>query len=104
MVIRRWLKRTLLVLTVLLVAGAITWRALHLSELSHIGAGYAAQETCSCLFVSARSMASCKSDLNPMAQKFVSIRVNLDEVTATALGISTATSRYHKGLGCSLKD
>jgi hypothetical protein len=101
---RPWLKRTLLVLAILVVAGAITWRALHLSELTHIGAGYSAQQTCSCMFVSGRSLASCRSDLAPMAQKLVSIHVTLDEVTATALGVSRATSRYHKGLGCSLQD
>ncbi len=104
MVIRPWLKRTLIVIAVLVVAGAITWRALHLSELARIGAGYAAEQTCACLFVGARSMASCKSDLEPLAQKLVSIEVGVDEVTATSFGVSRATAQYHKGYGCSLKD
>lgn len=104
MVIRPWIKRTLIVIAVLVLAGAITWRALHLTEMAYIGAGYAAEQTCSCMFISARSLASCKTDLEPLAQKLVSVSVNLDEVTATAFGFSKATARYHKGLGCSLKD
>jgi hypothetical protein len=104
MVIRRWVKRTLIVVALLVVAGAVAWRALHLSELSHIGAGYVAQQTCSCVFVSARSVASCKTDLEPAAQSLVSLKVGADEVTASAFGISTATSQYRKGYGCALKD
>jgi hypothetical protein len=104
MVIRPWLKRTLLVLAILVVAGAITWRALHLSEMAHIGAGYAAEQTCACLFVSARPLASCKGDLEPLAQKLVSMQVGLEEVTATSFGFSKATAQYRKGFGCILRD
>src|SRR5579859_7517145 len=43
MVIRPWLKRTLIIVVVLVVAGAVAWRALHLSEMAHIGAGYVAE-------------------------------------------------------------
>jgi hypothetical protein len=104
MVIRPWLKRTLIIVGVLIVAGAVGWRALHLSEMAHIGAGYVAEQTCACVFVAARSQASCVGDLEPLAQKLVSFRVSADSVTATSFGISTATAQYNKGFGCSLRD
>jgi hypothetical protein len=104
MVIRPWIKRTLIVVAIVAAVGAITWRALHLSEMAHMGAGYVAEQTCACVFVAARSLASCKSDLEPLAQKLVSLHVGLDEVTATSLGISTATAQYHKVFGCTLRD
>jgi hypothetical protein len=104
MVIRPWLKRTLIVAGVLIVAGAVGWRALHLSEMAHIGAGYVAEQTCACVFVAARSQASCMGDLEPLAQKLVSFHVSADSVTATSFGFSTATAQYNKGFGCSLRD
>jgi hypothetical protein len=104
MVIRPWLKRTLIVLGLLIVAGAIAWRTLRLSELAHIGAGYVAEQTCACVFVAARAQASCVTDLEPPAQKLVSVHIGPDSVTATAFGVSTATAQYNKGLGCSLRD
>ena len=104
MVIRPWLKRTLIIVVVLVVAGAVAWRALHLSEMAHIGAGYVAEQTCACIFVAARSQASCLDDLEPLAQKLVSFQVGPGSVTATSFGLSTATAQYNKGYGCSLRD
>jgi hypothetical protein len=86
----------------LLGAGAVTWRSLHLSELTHIGTGYAAQQTCACLFISGRTLESCLTDLDPLARRLVSVRPGAAEVTATSLGLARATARYEKGFGCSL--
>src|SRR4051794_38436115 len=99
------MRKRLLVVAVVLVAGGVAaWRFLHVSELAHIGAGYAAQQTCACLFVSGRSLESCQTDLDAMARVFVSLTPGPGEVTARSFLISRATSRYEKGYGCSLKD
>jgi uncharacterized membrane protein len=85
------------------VAAVVGWRALHASDLLDIGTGYAAQQTCACRFVSGRTMESCMGDLDPLARKLISVRVSDGEVTASRL-VWKATSRYEKGLGCTLRD
>jgi hypothetical protein len=91
-------------LAVAVVAAYAAFRALRLSDLVHIGTGYAAQQTCACVFISHRSLASCMTDLEPLAQRLVSVRVGTDEVTAHALGMSGTVARYEQGFGCSLRD
>ena len=90
------------ILIAIVIGGAITWRALHLSDLAFIGAGYAAEQTCACLFISGRSLDSCKGDLEPLAQKLVSLQPGSREVTATSFGVSSATARYDEKFGCGL--
>jgi hypothetical protein len=98
-------KRVLLgVMAAVAVAALVAWRELRMSELAQIGAGYAAQQTCACIFISGRTLASCKTDLEPLAQKLVSLRVGTDEVTAHSLAIGTATARFEQGFGCSLRN
>jgi hypothetical protein len=70
----------------------------------HLGAGYTAEQTCACLFVSHRSAESCRGDLEPMARWFVSVSPGADAVTSRSFLISRATARYQKGFGCSLED
>ncbi|HMJ52270.1 MAG TPA: hypothetical protein VK540_09345 [Polyangiaceae bacterium] len=94
----------ILALAVFVIGGFVAWRALRLSELGHIGAGYAAQQTCACVFVSHRALASCMTDLDPLAQRVVSVRVGTDDVTARTLGLNRAVARYEQGFGCSLRD
>jgi len=88
----------------LLVAVAVAWRVFRVPLLVNIGAGYAAQQTCACLFVSGRSIESCVGDLEPLARKLISIHPGAAEVTASAFGLETATARYEPGFGCSLRD
>lgn len=88
----------------LLLAGAFSWRTFRVSALLEAGAGYSAQQTCACLWVSGRALESCKTDLDPLARKLVSIRVGTNEVTASGLGIARATATYEKGFGCSLRN
>ena len=98
-------KRVLIGAGVLLfAAGADAWRAFGVSDLLRIGAGYTAQQTCACLLVSGRPLESCMTDLDPLARRVVSVRVGHDEVTASALGLVSATARFEKGYGCSLSD
>jgi hypothetical protein len=86
------------------VAVAVAWRVFRVPLLVNIGTGYAAQQTCACLFVSGRTLESCVGDLEPLAQKLISIHPGTAEVTASTFGLATATARYEKGFGCSLRD
>ena len=88
----------------LLVAVAVAWRVFHVPLLLNIGTGYAAQQTCACLFVSGRTIESCLGDLDPLARKLISIHPGTAEVTASGFALETATARYEKGFGCSLRD
>src|SRR5688572_12337784 len=92
------------VLVVAVIAGLEMWRRLRLSDLLHIGAGYAAEQTCACVFISHRTPESCMTDLEPLAVRFVSVRVGTDEVIARTLGLRRAVARYEQGFGCSLRE
>ena len=101
---RRNVRLLVLVAVVILLAAAFAWRRFRVSGLLEAGAGYSAQQTCACLWVSGRTLESCKTDLDPLARRLVSIRVGADEVTASGLGLATATAAYEKGFGCSLRN
>jgi hypothetical protein len=92
------------VVVIMVIAGTITWRALHLSELAFLGAGYAAQQTCACVFIAKRNLESCRGDLDPLAQKMVSISVEDHAVIAASLVVFSALARYDEAYGCSLQD
>jgi hypothetical protein len=94
---RRW-GRWVLLLLALVLAGA----AIHFRPLGVIGSGYAAQQTCACLFIAGRELESCRRDLEPLAQKIISITPGDHEVTARALGVIRARARYQDGFGCAL--
>ncbi len=89
---------------VIALAAAFAWRQFRVSDLLTSGAGYSAQQTCACLWVSGRTLESCTTDLDPLARKLVSVRVGSNEVTASAMGLTTATATYEKGFGCSLRN
>ena len=93
-----------LVAFAILLAAAFAWRTFRVSALLEAGAGYSAQQPCACLWVSGRTLESCKTDLDPLARKLVSIRVGANQLTASGLGIATATATYEKGFGCSLRN
>lgn len=88
----------------MLVAAFATWRALGVSELLHIGTGYAAQQTCACVFISGRTLPSCTTELDPLARRLLSVDVGSNEVTARGIGLGAAVARYEPGFGCSLRN
>jgi hypothetical protein len=92
------------VVVFLVVAVAIAWRVFRVPLMVNIGTGYVAQQTCACLFVSGRTIDSCLGDLDPLARKLISVHPGADEVTASGFAVVTATARYEKGFGCSLRD
>jgi hypothetical protein len=89
---------------VVVVLGAAAWRLLGVPDLARIGAGYAAQQTCACLFISHRAPGSCHKDLERMAQWFIRVKAGDAQVTTNAFGVAHATSRYQPGFGCSLTE
>src|SRR5690348_14184670 len=89
---------------VVVVAAVLVVRRLDLPDLATIGAGYTAEQTCACLFVSGRSPESCRRDLDPLARKVVSVRVDsaARTVSTRSIGFARATARYEQGYGCSI--
>jgi hypothetical protein len=104
MALARGKRLALGVVALLLVAAIVAWRVFHVSLMLNIGTGYAAQQTCACLFVSGRTIESCLGDLDPLARKLISIHPGTAEVTASGFVLTTATARYETGFGCSLRD
>jgi hypothetical protein len=91
-------------LVVVVAAVAVAWRVFRVPLMANIGTGYAAQQTCACMFVSRRTIESCLGDLEPLARKLISIHPGAAEVTASGFGLETATARYEQGFGCALRD
>ena len=88
----------------LLVAAVVAWRVFRVPLLLNIGTGYAAQQTCACLYVSGRTLESCLGDLDPLARKLISVHPGAAEVTASGFALVTATAHYEKNFGCALRD
>jgi hypothetical protein len=97
--LRKRILRVVLVLVVALVVAV----AAYAPRMARIGVGYAAEQTCACLFVSGRTLESCRGDLDGLARRFVRLEPGQDEVRASSLG-SHATARHRAGFGCSLVD
>lgn len=97
-------KRLLVGAAIVLVIVVAAVRLLQVPELAYIGAGYAAEQTCACIFISGRTLESCQGDLEPLARMFVSIKRDADQVRARSFILSHATARFEKGYGCALKD
>jgi hypothetical protein len=88
---------------VVVAVAALLLGVRHFRKLAVIGSGYAAEQTCACLFVSGRSLESCRGDLETMAQRIVTLEPRDQEVHArTPLG--SATARYEPGFGCTLTE
>jgi hypothetical protein len=82
-----------------LAAGA--WFGRDAAAFADIGTAYAAKQTCSCVFVSGRTLESCRADLPAAPGVDLKIAVSGDEVTASALGLFKASARFENGYGCS---
>jgi len=100
---RKWV-----LLVVVLVVGAVVFFAawLRLPTMAALGPGYSAEISCACVFISGRTLESCRGDLDRLARTFVSVSVAPERrsVTAHTLGLVRRTARYHDGYGCVLED
>ncbi len=83
----------------LLVVGALLFERAR--DLSTIGAGYAAKELCSCVFVGERSLASCRPDL-PETMERVEAELGADRVRAFVPYLAERIARYEPPFGCVL--
>lgn len=90
------------VLIVIAAVGLGAW--LHVPTLLQIGPGHSADMICGCVFISGRTPESCTRDLDPLAGRLVSVRVDTASrsVTARALGLLERTARYREKYGCGL--
>jgi hypothetical protein len=95
---RKWI--ALAVAALLLIGGGLA--LLRFAPLGRIGAGYAAEQTCACVFVSGRALEGCLGDLDPLARKLVAIDVGRDEVRARSAGLLHARARFDAATGCTL--
>ena len=69
----------------------------------HIATGYTAQQTCSCLHVSGRSLDSCKADYPPDAVRQITFDTTGDRVRVSAAGgLFKAEADYDQTFGCRL--
>jgi hypothetical protein len=84
----------------LIVAGA-AYLARDQMALARIGTGFAAKQTCSCLYLSRRSLSSCMTDFDPAAARWFAWRIDDQSVTVSAVfGIFSSTSVLEDGFGC----
>jgi hypothetical protein len=90
----------LAVAALLMIAAAMALRKL--APLARIGTGYAAEQTCACVFVSGRTIESCRGDLDPLALKLVMMEVGSDEVRARVAVLSHARAHFDATRGCTL--
>lgn len=85
----------------LLAIGAAAWAGRDVYAFARIGTTYAAKQTCSCLFLSGRELASCKTDYPQDAVSQFTWKVAGDKVTVSAAaGLISATAQFEDGYGC----
>lgn len=92
-------------LVVLVAAGAFAITYPKVSTLADVGAGYAAHQVCSCMFVADRSEASCRRDLPPDMAPVRSERIERDGRPGVRAWVPIYAERvalYDPGLGCTL--
>ncbi len=96
------MKRLILVVLALLLLGAGLWLPGMIRQVD-MGAGYLAKQVCSCVFVGARSIDSCRADMLPSMDPI--------ELEPLARGqgmrafvplLADRTARYEEGFGCTL--
>lgn len=82
---------------------AATWAGNMDAKTATIIVNYAAEQTCSCMFVSGRTLKSCKTDFDPFAKPYVTVQVAKHLVTARVANYPSGSARYYPGLGCVLQ-
>ena len=97
-------KRWIVTGALIVAAAAIGWIAFKVNDAvayARIATGYAAQQACSCLHVSGRTLASCMADYPADAIKGISFDTRGDHVRISALnGAFKAEAAFEEGYGC----
>jgi hypothetical protein len=89
---------------VVLISGSWLWR--WMAPYGRIGTTYIARQYCSCVFVSARSEASCRRDLAPDVKWFDIITDHAGSPergqVKARLALFSARATYKRGFGCAV--
>jgi hypothetical protein len=93
-----WLIIALVVIVALGVGGYYALKGPML--YARIGSTYAAKQTCSCVFISGRTLAACQADLPGGANSILKLEVKGHQIEASAYGIVHASATYEEGYGC----
>jgi hypothetical protein len=97
---KRWIWIGALVVAAAAIAGA-AWAARGPVNYARIATGYAAKQTCSCVFVSGRDLDSCIADFPPEAGSNINVAVEGETVRASVLfGAIGAEAVYEDAYGC----
>jgi hypothetical protein len=89
----------------MLVVGlaVVAWGGRDVYSTAHIGAGFIAKHTCSCMFVVGRTAQSCSKDYDPQAARLLNVKAEQSSVTVSALaGVLSARAEFETGFGCHL--
>ncbi|MEL7128006.1 MAG: hypothetical protein AAGK23_00525 [Pseudomonadota bacterium] len=68
-----------------------------------VATAYVAKQACSCRYIGERSLDSCLTDFTQDVSQLDVTETQTDTrrtITASALGLVTASASYHDGLGC----
>ena len=106
-------KALLILVAVLALIGAAAWQFFLKDQVAFgkVAAAYASKQICSCRFVSARELDSCKSDFTQdisaltISETYIDATGRADQsITASALGgLISGKATYEPGLGCVLQ-
>jgi hypothetical protein len=100
---KRWIW-TGVVGAIALLIGLIAWSLSDELAYARIATGYAAKQTCSCVHVSGRTLASCIAEFPPEAAQ-IKVAQDGDSVRASVLfGAISATARFEPDFGCTPAD
>lgn len=92
-------------LAVLVGVGALIWSMQDELAYARIATGYAAKQTCSCVYVAGRPLDACMADFPADARGNISVTQDGAVVRASVLlGAVSAEAEFEEGFGCRLLD
>lgn len=100
---RRHLRRRVLALGLVLVAGLAAWFWGPLNAYARTGAAFGARVACSCRYIGGRDLGDCKKDFEAgMELVLLSENAQAKSVTARFPLLASDTATYRPGFGCQL--
>ncbi|WP_421722797.1 hypothetical protein [Bauldia sp.] len=94
------LRRILLFVAIVVIAGLGFLIVRDGVPSLRIATAYAAKQTCSCLFVAGRDLASCQGDYNPFTARWFAWDPTEQAVTVSFAGLISSQATYADGNGC----
>ena len=100
----RFAKAFLIIAGVLAVLGFGLWHFFLKDQVAFadVASAYVAKQTCSCVFVAERELASCLTDFTQDVSQ-LDVTQAEGRVTASALGLISSTAIHQPDLGCVLE-